>query len=118
MAITKGFCHGKIIRPSVDELVKKDHLYRKILELVAFEGLTRFFRLNLSKYGRPGYNLLCTFKVLILQWMEDLSDRELERFLQENTAAKLFCGFSLTFDQFNYITKTDKAFYQIMRSKS
>jgi len=27
--------------------------------------------------------------------MEDLSDRQLERFLEENTAAKLFCGFSL-----------------------
>jgi IS5 family transposase len=28
--------------------------------------------------------------------MEDLSDRELERFLQENNAAKWFCGFGLT----------------------
>lgn len=28
--------------------------------------------------------------------MEDLSDRELERYLQENNAAKLFCSFSLT----------------------
>lgn len=27
--------------------------------------------------------------------MEDLSDRELERLLQENTAAKWFCDFSL-----------------------
>ena len=27
--------------------------------------------------------------------MEDLSDRELERFIQENTAAKWFCGFGL-----------------------
>ena len=28
--------------------------------------------------------------------MEGLSDRELERLIQENTAAKWFCGFSLT----------------------
>jgi hypothetical protein len=27
--------------------------------------------------------------------MEDLSDRELARFLQENTAGKWFCGFGL-----------------------
>ena len=27
--------------------------------------------------------------------MEDLSDRELERFLQENNAGKWFCGFEL-----------------------
>ena len=30
--------------------------------------------------------------------MEDLSDRELERFLQENLAGKYFCGFSLEDD--------------------
>ena len=28
--------------------------------------------------------------------MEDISDRELERYLQENNAAKWFCDFSLT----------------------
>ena len=27
--------------------------------------------------------------------MEDLSDRELERYIQENNASKWFCGFSL-----------------------
>ena len=48
-----------------------------------------------TKYGRPGHNMLSTFKALILQWMEDLSDRELERLLQENVAAKLFCGYQL-----------------------
>ena len=36
------------------------------------------------------------FKMLIIQQMEDLSDREMERYLQENVAAKYFCGFSLT----------------------
>ena len=28
--------------------------------------------------------------------MEDLSDRELERYCQENTGSKWFCGFQLT----------------------
>ena len=36
--------------------------------------------------------------MLLLQYMEDLSDRELERFLQENLAGKYFCGFSLEDD--------------------
>lgn len=30
-----------------------------------------------------------------MQFLEDLSDRELERFIRENVAAKLFCGFEL-----------------------
>ncbi|MDN3505394.1 MAG: transposase [Rhabdochlamydiaceae bacterium] len=32
--------------------------------------------------GRAGYHIESGFAALLLQWMEDLSDRELERFLQ------------------------------------
>lgn len=33
---------------------------------------------------------------MLLQFLEDLSDRELERFICENNAARWFCGFDLT----------------------
>ena len=36
------------------------------------------------------------FKCLLLEFMENLSDRELERYLEDSNAAKLFCGFSLS----------------------
>jgi IS5 family transposase len=36
------------------------------------------------------------FKCLFLQHLEDLSDRELERYLAENVVARWFCGFGLT----------------------
>jgi transposase len=39
-----------------------------------------------------GYGINTLFKTLLLQHLEDISDRELERFLQENTAAKWFCN--------------------------
>ena len=43
--------------------------------------------------------------------MEDISDRELERFLQENNAGKLFCGFSL-------LEKTpDHSYFSVLRSR-
>lgn len=82
---------------NIDDLVRQDHPYRTLLKLVDFTNLTRGLQSLLNKkYGRPGYNLESGFKALILQWMEDLSDRELERFLQENNSAKLFCSFTLT----------------------
>ena len=85
------------LEPSVDELVRADHPYRKLLSIVDFASLTIGLQsLLCRKYGRPGYNLESGFKALILQWMEDLSDRELERYLQENNAGKLFCGFTLS----------------------
>jgi transposase len=87
-------CFGE---PSVDDLVRSDHPYRTLLKSIDFEGLTRGLQSLLHrKYGRPGYNLTSGFKALILQWMEDLSDRELERFLAENNSAKFFCSFTLT----------------------
>ena len=35
------------------------------------------------------------FLCLLIQFLEDLSDRELERFLKENNASKWFCNFGL-----------------------
>jgi IS5 family transposase len=82
---------------NIDDLVRSDHPYRTLLKMVDFTGLTRGLQSLLNrKYGRPGYNLESGFKALILQWMEDLSDRELERYLQENTAGKLFCSFTIS----------------------
>ena len=45
--------------------------------------------------GRHGYGISKGFRMLVLQFIEDLSDRELERFLQENMVGKWFCGFEL-----------------------
>ena len=87
----------KFLEPAIEDLVRRDHPYRKMLELVDFRGLLNpVAGLYHKKWGRPGYGVERGFKALMLQWMEDLSDRELERFLQENTSAKMFCDFSLT----------------------
>ena len=80
---------------SVEDLVAKDHPYRHLLRIVPFESLCAPLRSKYSKAGRAGYPVETIFKALLLQWLEDLSDRELERFLKENLAGKLFCGFEL-----------------------
>jgi IS5 family transposase len=81
---------------SLDDLVSKEHGYRKFIELLNFEGINRRLRKLKSDNPHEGYGLERLFKCLFLQFLEDLSDRELERFLTENTAAKWFCGFKLT----------------------
>lgn len=80
---------------NIDELVSPDHAYRRILKLIDFKELTKELRKCYSKLGRAGYSIESGFKALLLQYMEDLSNREAERFLQENLAGKLFCGFGL-----------------------
>ena len=82
---------------SVDGLVPKDHIYRKFLALINFSTLSKKLTKDLTlPAGAKGYGIKRLFKTLLLQFMEDLSDRELEKFLQENIPAKLFCGFVFT----------------------
>jgi IS5 family transposase len=80
---------------AVSDLVKQDHPYRRLLSMVDFEGLCAPLKSMYGSQGRAGYPVAGLFKALLLQWMEDLSDRELERYLEENVAAKFFCGFEL-----------------------
>lgn len=81
----------------LDQIVRKDHPYRKVLEIVDFTSLCKSLHdCYSSDSGIYGYPIETGFKCLLLQQWEDLSDREMERFLQDNNATKLFCGFSLT----------------------
>ena len=52
-------------------------------------------KVRVSAIGAIGYGRTCLILCMILQFMEDVSDREMERFLSENVAAKWFCGFGL-----------------------
>jgi transposase, IS5 family len=86
-----------IFEPRLEDLVKPGHPYRKLLEIIDFSKFCRPLRkLFREDFGRPGYHIESGFAALVLQWMEDLSDRELERFLQENISGKYFCGFNLS----------------------
>jgi IS5 family transposase len=79
----------------LDDLVPQNHIYRKFLTLW---DLSRT-ELELEKLEQDsdhkGYGNFRMFLCLLLQFVEDLSDRELEKFLRENVASKLFCRFSL-----------------------
>jgi IS5 family transposase len=81
---------------SLEELVPEGHAYRKFKDLLDFEAIDA--RLTKLKKGNPheGYGLITLFKCLFLQQLEDLSDRELERYVAENVVARWFCGFGLT----------------------
>jgi len=81
---------------SLEDLVREDHIYRKFIKIWDFKGIGKILKKAEKDNNYKGYGVLRLFKCLLLQSMEDLSNRELERFLSENNAAKWFCGFSLT----------------------
>ena len=87
---------------NLEDLVPANHMYRKFIKLWSFSNVERQLSEIETDNNYKGYGILKLFKCLLLQFMEDVSDRELERLLQENTAAKWFCNFNLSETTPNY----------------
>jgi IS5 family transposase len=82
---------------NLEDLIPTDHIYRQFNKLIDLDKITHEHLTSIvGNSNYKGYGISTLFKTLLLQHLEDLSDRELERFLQENTAAKWFCGFALS----------------------
>jgi IS5 family transposase len=86
---------GQIIMISLEDLVPANHVYRKFSGIWDFSGTQKLLKEIEKDNNYKGYGINRLFKCLVLQFLEDLSDRELERFIQENVACKWFCGFAL-----------------------
>lgn len=80
---------------TLDDLVGKDHPYRKLDELLSFDELSKPYHSLYSAKGRKEKGVAFGLRCLVLQFIEDVSDREMERFLQENNSGKWFCNLSL-----------------------
>jgi len=86
---------NQITMVSLEELVSQDHQYRKFKELFNFKEVEAELLSVASPTNYKGYGVDRLFKCLLLQFMEDLSDRELERYIDDSNAAKWFCEFDL-----------------------
>jgi IS5 family transposase len=85
----------QITMVSLDQLVSKNHQYRKFKALFNFKAAEFELIKVETDANYKGYGVLRLFKCLLLQFMEDMSDRELERYLSDSNAAKWFCDFGL-----------------------
>jgi IS5 family transposase len=77
---------------NLDSLVIPSHPYRKIDKLLDFNKISKPIESIYSTKGRKAKGVEFGLRTLVLQFFEDLSDREMERFLQENLAGKWFCN--------------------------
>lgn len=82
---------------SLDQLVAKNHNYRKFKELWDLHPVRKELeKIEIEKGADfKGYGILRLFLCLLVQFMENLSDRELEESLKSNLASKWFCEFGL-----------------------
>lgn len=80
----------------IEKLVRSDHAFRKLNEIINFEELISPYRELYSSTGAEGLDIIKGFKALLIQFWENYSDREMEKALEENVAIKWFCKFELT----------------------
>ena len=80
----------------MEQLVTEKHPCRRLKKLLDFNRITKSVKMQEHDSGADGYGKERLVTCLILQFMENLSDREFERFIAENNAAKWFCSFSLS----------------------
>ena len=95
---------------NLEDLVPAKHVYRKFVKLWCFISVENELSSLVNSNQYKGFGIVRLFKCLLLQFMEDVSDRELERMLEENNAAKWFCGFSIseTTPDFSLFSKARK----------
>ena len=90
---------AQLISFSEQELMEKavsaNHPFRKLNQLINLDKIARSYRKLYSKTGAKGLPVEKALRALVIQFLEDYSDRQLERALEENLAVKWFVGFEL-----------------------
>jgi transposase, IS5 family len=75
--------------------VEEDHPFRELEKLVNFGELVEPLRGIYKTLGRTGIDVEKGFRALIVQFWEDLSDRQMESATRSNMAVRWFCKFNL-----------------------
>lgn len=80
-----------------DKLIPADHFLRKLHSIINWDRIeTHLTKLHTSAKGRPAYNPLMMVKTLLLQFLYDLSDRQLEEHVNDRISFRYFLGIDPT----------------------
>jgi len=75
-----------------DRLIRPDHLLKQIDKAVDFDFVEQETREFYASSGRPGFSPVMLFKMLLVGFLYDISDRQLEEEINLNIAYKWFVG--------------------------
>lgn len=74
-----------------EHALPESHILRRLDELIRWELLEPRLQPFYSKDGRDAHNPILMFKLLVLQFLYDLSDRELEEAARDRISFRWFC---------------------------
>ena len=91
---------------NIESIISTKHPYREFKRLLDFKSITSSVQFDEAKSeaGADGYGKDRLTLCLILQFLEDLSDREMERYMRENLAGKWFADFGISEETPTYST--------------
>lgn len=91
--IKKGYGQVSFYSHIYDAVIPNGHLLKRLSEIVDFSYVNEVCEgLYCADNGRPGYEPLMMFKITFLEFLYNLSDREVMEELQINLAYKWFVG--------------------------
>lgn len=80
----------------LDQVVKETHQLYKIRQVISLKSMAYRIKDLATTVGRKGYGLEVALGCLLIQFLYDLSDRELEERLRYDMAFRWFCGLGIT----------------------
>lgn len=90
-----------------ESLIPKDHLLVQIDKIVHFDFVRDIIKHKYSKVGRKSYDPVLMFKICLLQYLYNLSDREVESRMQTDIAFRWFLKLELKDKTPDYTTISD-----------
>lgn len=83
----------------VERRTAKNTFFKQIDIIINWESISRIintdYKVGISATGKPSYDGLLLFKMLLIGIWYDLSDRDVEDMVNENLSAMKFCGLQL-----------------------
>src|SRR3989338_5611891 len=76
-----------------DRIVDAKHPFRRLNEIIDFPALIEPMRATYSTLGANGIDVEKGVKALLIQFLEDYSDREMEKAVLENPGVRGGCAF-------------------------
>lgn len=95
----------------LEKSVSQDHPFRLLNKSINLDKIAGGYRHLYSKLGAEAIPIEKAFRLLLIQWLEDYSDREMERAIEENLAVKWFCGYQISEDT------PDHSFFSAFRKR-
>jgi len=91
----KGTFYGKYV---YDHVVPQDHFFRKLNALLDWRKYTqkmmRWYKGH-AEYGRPPFVPLVLLKMLLAAYLYNLSERQVETYINDSMSAKYFLGLGM-----------------------